>query len=108
MTSWLVSSEVSVSPYALTSLIFGLGREPALRELFFQRLAGDRHVPQVRQLAGVLLQIGQHGFQVRRHDLEYGDPAADDLVDEPLDVQDRLLLDQQGLPTGQERGNQLP
>ena len=89
-------------------LDLGLDREPALRELFLQRLAGNRYVPQIRKLARVPLQVGQDDLEVGRHDLEHGDPAIDDLLDEPLDVQDRLLLDQQGSPAHQERGNQLP
>ena len=89
-------------------MIAGLGGEPALRELLLQRLAGDRHAAQVRQLAGVLLQVGQHDFKVGRHDLQHGDPAVDDRVDEPLDVQDHLLLDQQRPPADQQRGHQLP
>src|SRR5207253_2639420 len=69
---------------------------------------GDRHEPQVGQLARVLLEIGQYDLEVRRYDLKDGDPALDNLVDEAFGVQDRLLPDHQGLPADQERGNQLP
>ena len=84
------------------------GREPALGELLLQRLAGDRNVPQVRQLPGVLLQEGEHDFEIGRHELQDGDPAVGDGVDEALDVQDHLLLDQQGPATDQQRRHQLP
>ena len=52
--------------------------------------------------------MGQDSFKVGRHDLHDVNPAVSDRVDEPLDIQDHLLLDQQGPPAGQERGNQLP
>ena len=108
MTSWLVSSEVSVSPYALTSLISGWAANQRCDELLLQRLAGDRHAAQVRQLLRALLQVGHDGFEIRRHDLEHSDPAIDDLVDEPLDVQNHVLLDYQGSAADQERRDQLP
>ena len=95
-------------PVGVDQLDPGLGGEPALGELLLQRLAGDRHAAQVGQLAGVLLQVGQHDLEVGRHDLEHGDPAVDDRVDEPLDVQDHLLLDQQRPAADQQRGDQLP
>ena len=52
--------------------------------------------------------MGQDDFKVGRHDLDHVDPGGDDLVDEALRVQDHLLLDQQGAPPRQERGQQLP
>src|SRR5207237_6854518 len=94
-------------PVRIDQLDLGLGREPALRKLLLQRLTGDRHEPQVGQLARVLLEIGQYDLEVRRYDLKDGDPALDNLVDEAFGVQDRLLPDHQGLPADQERGNQL-
>ena len=95
-------------PVRIDQLDRGLGGEPALHELLLQRLASDRHAPQVRQLAGVLRQTGQQNLEVRRHDLNDGDPAVNDPVDETPGIQDRFLLDQQGPPTDQERGHQLP
>ena len=86
----------------------GLGREPALGELSLQRLPGHRHVPQVRQLTGMLVQVGQHHLEVGRDHLQDVDPAVGDRVDEPRDVQDHLLLDDQRSPADQERGYQLP
>src|SRR5207248_7435914 len=82
--------------------------EPALGKLLLQRLARDRHVPQVRQLARVLRQTGHEDFKVRRHDLYDIDPCFDDLFDEALRVENQLLLDDQRAPTDQKRGNQLP
>ena len=95
-------------PVRVDQLDPGLGREPSLNEFLLQRLAGDRHVPQVRQLPGTLLQSGQHHFQVRGHDLQDGGPAADDGIEELAHVQDGLLLHQQDLPARQQRGHQLP
>ena len=86
----------------------GLRREPALHQLLLQRLARDRHVAQVRQRTGVLLQIGHEDFKVGRHDLNDVDPGVDDLLDEALRVQDHLLFDKQRPPADEERGNQLP
>jgi len=95
-------------PVRIDKLDRRLGREPALHELLLHRLAGDRDAPQVRELAGVQRQIRQYDFEVGRHDLNDGDPAARDPVEETLGVQDGLLFDQQRAPTDQERGNELP
>ncbi len=95
-------------PVRVDELDPGLGREPALRQLLLQGLPCCRHAPQVRQLTGVLLQVGHDDLEVGRHDLEGADPAFDDRVDEPLDVEDHLLLDEQGPPADQQRGHQLP
>ncbi len=51
---------------------------------------------------------GHEDFEVGRHDLYDIDACVDDLVDEALRVEDHLLLDDQGAPTDQKRGNQLP
>jgi hypothetical protein len=95
-------------PVGVDQLDLGLGGEPALHELLLHEVAGGRHRMQVRQLAGVLLQVGQDDVEVRRHDLEHAGLAVDDRVDEPLDVQDHLLGDQEGPATDQERGDELP
>ena len=78
-------------PVGVDQLDPGLGGEPALHQLLLHEVAGGRHRMQVRQLARVLLQVGQDDVEVRRHDLEHAGPAVDDRVDEPLDVQDHLL-----------------
>ena len=53
-------------------------------------------VPARRKVrAAVLLEVGQHDLQVRRHDLQHIDPTIDHRVHEPLDVQDHVLLDQE-------------
>ena len=49
----------------------------------------------------MLRQTGYEDFEVRRHDLNNGHSALDDLVDETLCVEDRLLLYDQGPPTDQ-------
>jgi hypothetical protein len=92
----------------VNQLDLGFDREPAPGELHRQRLPRSRHAPQVRKLAGVLLQIGHDHFEVRRYDLEDGDVAVDERVDEPRNVQDHFLLDQQGPPTDKECRDQLP
>ncbi len=88
-------------PVRIHQLDSRLDCEPALHQLLLQRLARGRHAPQVRQLAGVLLQKGHEGFKVGRHDLNDVGPSVDDLVDEALRVQDRLLLDKQRPPADQ-------
>src|SRR5262249_20191287 len=85
-----------------------LRTEPALHQLLLQRLARDRNKPQVRQLAGMLLQTGHEDFKVGRDDLQDIDPAVNDLVDETPGVEDHLLLDEQRASADQERGQQLP
>src|SRR6266571_1169289 len=77
-------------PVRVNQLDPRLGREPALGKLLLQRLASDRHAPQVRQFAWVLRQIGQENFKVGRHNLNYGDSALNYFADETLRVQDRL------------------
>src|SRR2546422_5575698 len=86
----------------------GLDREPALDQLLLEGLARGHYVLEILELAWVLAQIGHEDFEVRRHDLYDIDPCVDDLVDEALRVEDQLLLDDQGAPTDQKRGNQLP
>jgi hypothetical protein len=56
----------------------------------------------------MLLKVGQHGLQVGWHQLEHRHAALDDRGDEPGEVEDHLLLDQEGPPTDEERGDQLP
>src|SRR6266446_6759338 len=86
----------------------GLDREPALDQLLLEGLARGHYVLEILELAWVLGQIGHEDFEVRRHDLYDVDPCTDELVDEALRVEDHLLLDDQGAPTDQKRGNQLP
>src|SRR6266478_3089483 len=86
----------------------GLDREPALDQVLFEGLARGHYVLEILELAWVLAQIGHEDFEVRGHDLYDIDPCVDDLVDEALRVEDHLLLDDQGAPTDQKRGNQLP
>ena len=63
---------------------------------------------QVGQLPGVLLQVGQHDLEVGGHHLQHSDPLVDDRLDEPLDVQDHLLLDDHRAATDHQRRDQLP
>src|SRR6266705_6324966 len=86
----------------------GLEREPALDQLLLEGLARGHDVLQILELAWVLAQIGHEDFEVRRHDLYDIDPCVNDLVNETLRVEDQLLLEDQGAPTDQQRGNQLP
>src|SRR6266498_2832971 len=86
----------------------GLDREPARDQLLLEGLARGHYVLEILELAWVLAQIGHEDFEVRRHDLYDIDPCLDDLVEEALRVEDQLLLDDQGAPTDQKRGNQLP
>src|SRR3989454_2053128 len=86
----------------------GLDREPALDQLLLEGLARGHDVLEILELAWVLAQIGHEDFEVRRHDLYDIDPCVNDPVDEALRVENYLLLDDQGAPTGQKRGNQLP
>src|SRR5439155_24556504 len=86
----------------------GLDREPALDQLFLEGLARGHNVLEILQLAWVLAQTGHEDFEVRRHDLYDIDPCGDDLFNEALRVEDHLLFDDQGAPTDQKRGNQLP
>ena len=86
----------------------GLGGEPALHELLLEQIAGGARRVQVRQRPGVLLQGGQDHVEVGRHHLQHRGPLVDDRVEEPVDVQDRLLLYEQGAAADQERADQLP
>src|SRR5438093_9121243 len=86
----------------------GLDREPALDQLLLEGLARGHYVIELLERAWVLAQIGHEDFKVRRHDLYDIDPCLDDLFDEALRVEDHLLLDDQGAPTDQQHGNQLP
>src|SRR5882724_6014838 len=85
-----------------------LDGEPALDQLLLEGLAGGHYVLEILELAWVLAQIGHEDFEVRGHDLYDIDPCVDDLVNKALRVEDHLLLDDQGAPTDQKRGNQLP
>ncbi len=85
-----------------------LDREPALDQLPLQRLTGHRHTPEVRQFAGVLLQIRDDDLQIGGHELCHRRPAAHERVDEPLHVHDHVLPDQQRAPAHHQRGHQLP
>src|SRR6266699_4100869 len=85
-----------------------LDREPALDQLLLEGLARGHYVFEILELAWVLAQIGHENFEVGRHDLYDIDPRGDDLVNEALRVEDHLLVDDQGAPTDQKRGNQLP
>src|SRR2546423_15281020 len=107
MTSWFVSSEVSVSPYALTSLIPGWAANQRCVSSF---LSASPVTDTYRRSgsARVRRQIGQEDFKVGRHNLNDGGPAINYFVDETLRVQDRLLLDEQSSSTDQKRGHQLP
>ena len=96
-------------PVGVDQLDLGLDREPAPGELHRQRLAGDRHAVQVRKLAGVLLQIGR--ATTSRYDGTTWSTATRPstiVSTNRCDVQDHLLLDQQGPPADEERGDQLP
>src|SRR5881409_1067468 len=86
----------------------GLDREPALDQLLLEGLTRGHYVLEILELAWVLAQIGHEDFEVGRHDLYDIDPCVGDLVNEALRVEDHLLLDDQGAPTDQKRGNQLP
>src|SRR2546425_9023616 len=86
----------------------GLDREPALDQLLLEGLARGHYVFEILELHWVLAQTGHEDFEVRRHDLYDIDPCGDDLVNESLRVEDHLLFDDQGAPTDQKRGNQLP
>src|SRR2546427_181936 len=86
----------------------GLDREPALDQLLLEGLARGHDVFEILELAWVLAQIRHEDFEVGRHDLYDIDPCGDDLVNEALRVEDHLLFDDQGAPTDQKRGNQLP
>ncbi len=86
----------------------GSAGEPPLDQLTAQRLAGDGDAPQVRQVPGDAFQRGQDDVEIGRHQLQDVDAFLGDPVQEPVHVEDGVLLDQQGPPACQQPGEQLP
>ncbi len=82
--------------------------EPAVHQLLLHGLPGDRHAAQIRESARLPLQLGEHGLQIRRHDLEDVHAPRLDRVGEPCHVQDHVLLHQQRPPAHERRADQLP